>query len=282
MRVLYIKHKSKSLISAPHSLKFTRCRRLAMYHLREYGPHKAAEARRGYGDLSRDALQDILFAFTLEDYDGRLDTSRTDLIGLVGDLPKGEGGVTVDPKDVLLHTEVAWLETGALRALVWARSGTGLTAATPRAELERRWGVLVAASPPEGDQPVGLRAFLNADHYLTTDTIAQYDRYLQDLQVLGNVAPSVVVVLLDGFVDWVTRTLQERAVPHERTLFCVSDVIAGYRGHHWFAVWVDFTRGSTGRVRSRTDRGAEPTEQPDREADSRRSRRTRRKPSDQP
>ena len=89
---------------------------------------------------------------------------------------------------MLLHTEVAWLETGALRALVWARSGTGLTAATPRAELERRWGVLVAASPPEGDQPVGLRAFLNADHYLTTDTIAQYDRYLRDLQVLGNVA----------------------------------------------------------------------------------------------
>ena len=283
--MLCIKHKSKSLISAPHSLKFTRCRRLAMYHLREYGPHKAAEARRGYGDLSRDALQDILFAFTLEDYDGRLDTSRTDLIGLVGDLPKGEGGVIVDPKDVLLHTEVAWLETEALRALVStfearARSGTGLTAATPRAELERRWGVLVAASPPEGDQPVGLRAFLNADHYLTTDTIAQYDRYLRDLQGLGNVAPSVVVVSLDGFVDWVTRTLQERAVPHERTLFCVSDVIAGYRGHHWFAVWVDFTRGSTGRVRSRTDRGAEPTEQPDREADSRHSRRTRRKPSD--
>jgi hypothetical protein len=149
-------------------------------------------------------------------------------------------------------------------------------------ELERRWGVLVVAGPPEGDQPVGLRAFLNADHYLTTDTIAQYDRYLRDLQVLGNVAPSVVVVSLDGFVDWVTRTLQERAVPHERTLFCVSDVIAGYRGHHWFAVWVDFTRGSTGRVRSRTDRGAEPTEQPEREADSRGARRTWRKPSDQP
>ena len=52
--------------------------RLAMYNLREYGPHKAAEARRGYGDLSRDALQDILFAFTLEDYDGRLGTSRAD------------------------------------------------------------------------------------------------------------------------------------------------------------------------------------------------------------
>jgi hypothetical protein len=144
---------------------------------------------------------------------------------------------------------------GALRALVWARRGTGLTAATPRADLEWRWGVLVAASPPEGDQPVGLRAFLNADHYLTTDTIAQYDRYLQDLQVLGNVAPSVVVVLLDGFVDWVTRTLQEWVVPHERTLFCVSDVIAGYRGHHWFAVWVDFTRGNTGKVRSRTHPG---------------------------
>jgi hypothetical protein len=134
--VLCIKHKSKSLISAPHSLKFTRCRRLAISHLREYGPHKAAEARRGYGDLSRDALQDILFAFTLEDYDGRLDTSRTDLIGLVGDLPKGEGGVIVDPKDVLLHTEVAWLETGALRALVWARSGTGLAR---RRRQERSW-----------------------------------------------------------------------------------------------------------------------------------------------
>jgi hypothetical protein len=166
MRVLCIKHKSKSLISAPHSLKFTRCRRLAMYHLHEYGP--------------------------------------------------------------------------------------------------------------KGDQPVGLRAFLNADHYLTTDTITQYDRYLRDLQGLqGNVAPSVLVVSLDDFVDWVTRTLEERAVPHERTLFCVSDVIVGYRGHHWFAVWVDFMRGSTGRVRSRTDRGAEPAEQPDR--DSHRSRRTRRK-----
>jgi hypothetical protein len=208
-------------------------------------------------------------------YDGRLGTSRADQIDLVGDLPKGEGGVIVDPKDVLLHTEVAWLETGALRALVWARSGTGLTAVTPRVELERRWGVLVTASPPEGDQPVGLRDFLNADHYLTTDTITQYDRYLRDLQGLGNMAPSVLVVSLDGFVDWATRTLEERAVPHERTLFCVSDVIAGHRGHHWFAVWVDFTRGSTGRVRSRTDRGAEATEQPDREAGSRR--RTRRK-----
>jgi hypothetical protein len=82
--VLCINHKSKSLISAPHSLKFTRCRRLAMYHLREYGPHKAVEPRRGYGDLSLDALHDILFAFTLEDYDDRLDTSRADLIGLVG------------------------------------------------------------------------------------------------------------------------------------------------------------------------------------------------------
>jgi len=224
----------------------------------------------------RHALQDILFAFTLEDYDGRLGTSRADLIGLVGDLPKGEGGVIVDPKDVLLHTEVAWLETRALRALVSAGSGTGLTAATPRAELERRWGVQVAASPPEGDQPVGLRAFLNADHYLTTDTIAQYDRYLRDLQGPGNVAPSVVVVSLDGFVDWVTRTLREREVPHERTLFCVSDVIAGYRGHHWFAVCVDFTRGSTGGVRSRTDRGAEATEQPDQEANSRPTRRRRR------
>jgi hypothetical protein len=47
---------------------------------------------------------------------------------------------------------------------------------------------------------------------LTTDTIAQYDRYLRDLHVLGNVAPCVVVVSLDGFVDWVTRTLQERVV----------------------------------------------------------------------
>jgi hypothetical protein len=43
------------------------------------------------------------------------------------------------------------------------------------------------------------------------------------------------------------------------------------------SVWVDFTRGSTGKMRSRTDRGAEATEQPDREADSRRSRRARRK-----
>jgi hypothetical protein len=85
------------------------------------------------------------------------------------------------------------------------------------------------------------------------------------------------VVSLDGFVDWATRTLEERTL-EERTLFCVSDVIAGYRGHHWFAVWVDFTWGSTGRVRSRTDRGEETTEQPDREADDRHSRRTRRKP----
>jgi hypothetical protein len=97
------------------------------------------------------------------------------------------------------------------------------------------------------------------------------------IQGLGNVAPSVLVVSLDGFVDWATRTLEERVVPHQRTLFSVSDVIVGYRGHHWFAVWVDFARGSTGRVRSRTDRGAEATEQPDREADSRHSRRTRRK-----
>ena len=56
----------------------------------------------------------------------------------------------------------------------------------------------------------------------------------------------------------------------------ISDVIAGYRGHYWFAVWVDFTRGSTGTVRRRTDRGAEATEQPDKEADSRYTRWRRR------
>jgi hypothetical protein len=54
---------------------------------------------------------------------------------------------------------------------------------------------------------VGLRNFLNADHYSTTDTITQYDRYLRDLEGMGNVTPSVVVVSLDGFVDWATRTV---------------------------------------------------------------------------
>jgi hypothetical protein len=32
-----------------------------MHNLREYGPHKATEARRGYGDLFWGALQDILY-----------------------------------------------------------------------------------------------------------------------------------------------------------------------------------------------------------------------------
>ena len=60
---------------------------------------------------------------------------------------------------------------------------------------------------------MGLRDFLNADHYLTTDTIAQYDRCLWDLHGMGNVTPSIVVVSLDGFVDWVTRTVEEWATP---------------------------------------------------------------------
>ena len=59
---------------------------------------------------------------------------------------------------------------------------------------------------------------------------------------------------------------EERVVPHQRVLFCVSDVIAGYRGHNWFAV------RSTSRVQ-----GAEATEQPDPKARKTSSRRTRRK-----